>query len=240
VPPPERRGERLVSVLAVVYLIFNEGHLATTGDEWVRPEMCLEALRLGRMLAELMPAEPEVHGLVALMEIQASRLAARVDPDGQPVPLLEQNRGRWDQLLIRRGFAALLRARQLGRPAGPYVLQAAIAACHARARTATDTDWAAIRALYSTLATVAPSPVVTLNHAVAVAMVDGPDAGLRIVDELAAQPLLATYHLLPVVRGDLLARVGRTEEARRELRRAADLATNTGERALLRARAEAL
>jgi RNA polymerase sigma factor (sigma-70 family) len=240
VPPPEQRGERLVSVLAVVYLIFNEGHLATTGDEWVRPEMCLEALRLGRMLAELVPAEPEVHGLVALMEIQASRLAARVDPDGQPVPLLEQNRGRWDQLLIRRGFVALLRARQLGQPTGPYVLQAAIAACHARARTAADTDWAAIRALYSTLATVAPSPVVTLNHAVAVAMVDGPDAGLRIVDELAAQPLLATYHLLPAVRGDLLAKVGRTDEARRELRRAADLATNTGERALLRSRADAL
>jgi predicted RNA polymerase sigma factor len=174
------------------------------------------------------------------MELQASRLPARVDADGQPVPLLEQNRGRWDQLLIRRGFAALLRARELGQPAGPYVLQAAIAACHARARTAADTDWPAIGALYSTLAGVAPSPVVTLNRAVAVAMVDGPAAGLRIVDELAERPALATYHLLPAVRGDLLARLGRTGEAQHELRRAADLATNAGERALLRSRADAL
>jgi RNA polymerase sigma factor (sigma-70 family) len=200
VPPPDERVDRLASVLEVVYLIFNEGHSATAGDEWVRPELCLEALRLGRMLAELTPDEPEVHGLVALMEIQASRLRARVDEGGHPIPLLEQNRGRWDRLLIARGFAALLRARALDRPYGRYVLQAAIAACHARAGEAGDTDWPTIVALYETLARVAPSPVVALNHAVAVSMASGPEAGLRLVDDLTAQPALAAYHLLPAVR----------------------------------------
>jgi predicted RNA polymerase sigma factor len=240
VPEPAERVARLSSVLEVVYLIFNEGHSATSGDEWVRPDMCLEALRLGRMLAALAPTEPEVHGLVALMEIQASRLRARTDADGRPVPLPEQNRGRWDQLLIRRGFAALLRARELEQPPGPYVLQAAIAACHARAHTAEETDWAAIVALYNALQAIAPSPVVALNRAVAVAMTDGPAAGLRLVDELAGAPVLATYHLVPAVRGDLLARLGRAAEAQRELRRAADLTANARERALLRERASAL
>jgi predicted RNA polymerase sigma factor len=238
VPPPPERADRLASVLEVVYLIFNEGYTATAGDDWLRPELCHEALRLGRMLAELAPTEPEVHGLVALLEIQASRLRARLDPDGDPVPLLEQNRGRWDQLLIRRGFTALLRARQLAGPPGPYLLQAAIAACHARARSAEETDWAAIVALYDTLVRLAPSPVVELNRAVAVGMAAGPAAGLAVVDELTGQPALRGYHLLPTVRGDLLARLGRRAEARAEFLRAAQLAGNARERAVLARRAE--
>jgi predicted RNA polymerase sigma factor len=238
VPPPERRAERLASVLEVVYLIFNEGYSATAGDEWLRPELCWEALRLGRILAELAPAEPEVHGLVALMEIQASRERARTDEHGDPVPLLEQNRGRWDHLLIQRGFAALLRARDLGRPFGPYVLQAAIASCHAQARSAEETDWQRIATLYETLARIAPSPVVELNRAVAVGMAFGPEEGLRIVDALASEPALRNYHLLPTVRGDLLARLGRTQAAREEFARAARLTTNERERGVLRRRAE--
>jgi RNA polymerase sigma factor (sigma-70 family) len=237
VPPPDERPARLASVLEVVYLVFNEGYTATAGDDWLRPDLCHEALRLGRMLAELAPGEPEVHGLVALMEIQSSRLRARVDAAGEPVPLPAQNRGRWDQLLIRRGFAALLRARALDQPPGPYVLQAAIAACHARAGVAEETDWLTIATLYGTLARVAPSPVVELNRAVAVGMAFGPDAGLRVVDAVAATPSLRSYHLLPAVRGDLLARLGRDEEARAEFARAARLARNARERAVLERRA---
>ena len=239
VPPQHERGDRLASVLEVVYLIFNEGYSATAGDEWLRPELCQEALRLGRMLAELAPAEPEVHGLVALMEIQASRLRARVDPNGRPIPLLEQNRGRWDQLLIRRGFTALLRAGKLDRPYGPYVLQAAIAACHAGAHSARETDWDRIATLYETLIHLAPSPVAELNRAVAVAMASGPAAGLRIVDGLADQPALRGYHLLPTVRGDLLAKLGRMGEARAEFERAAELTGNAREREVLQRRADA-
>jgi RNA polymerase sigma factor (sigma-70 family) len=240
VPAPVDRPARLGSVLEVLYLIFNEGHSATTGDEWVRPEMCFEALRLGRMLAELASDEPEVHGLVALMEIQASRLRARVDASGRPVPLAEQNRGRWDQLLIRRGFAALLRARALDRPFGPYVLQAAIAACHARAGTPEATDWPSIVALYEQLDRVAPSPVLTVNHAVALAMTTGPASGLRLLDGVSEVPAMATYHLLPAVRGDLLARLGRRDEARHEFERAAALTANARERAVLVERARSL
>jgi predicted RNA polymerase sigma factor len=236
VPPPAERQARLASVLEVLYLIFNEGYSAMAGDDWMRPALCNEALRLGRVLAGLMPAEPEVHGLVALMEIQASRMRARLSPDGLPVPLLEQNRGRWDQLLIRRGFAALLRAQSASEP-GPYVLQAAIAACHAQARTASQTDWAAIAALYDRLALVAPSPVVELNRAVAIAMADGPARGLEIVDRLAAEPALAGYHHLPSVRADLLARLGRHDEAAAEFRRAAELTRNVPERTMLLNRA---
>ncbi len=235
VPPPAERQARLASVLEVLYLIFNEGYSAMAGDDWMRPALCHEALRLGRVLAGLMPDEPEVHGLVALMEIQASRMRARLSQDGLPVPLLEQNRGRWDQLLIRRGFAALLRA-QSASP-GPYVLQAAIAACHARARTASETDWGAIAALYDRLAMAAPSPVVELNRAVAVAMAEGPERGLEIVDQLAAAPALAGYHHLPSVRGDLLARLGRHDEAAAEFRRAAELTRNVPERTVLLRRA---
>jgi predicted RNA polymerase sigma factor len=237
VPPPAERPARLASVLEVLYLVFNEGYSAMAGDDWMRPALCTEALRLGRVLAGLMPAEPEVRGLVALMEIQASRIPARLGPDGLPVPLLEQNRGRWDQLLIRRGFTALLRAERLGGPPGPYVLQAAIAACHARARTAADTDWAKIAALYQALAVLAPSPVVELNRAVAVAMADGPERGLAIIDGLAAEPALAGYHHLPSVRGDLLARLGRHDEAAAEFRRAATLTQNIPERTVLLQRA---
>jgi RNA polymerase sigma factor (sigma-70 family) len=238
VPPPADRPPRLASVLEVLYLTFNEGYSAMAGDDWMRPALCDEALRLGRVLAELMPAEAEVHGLVALMEIQASRLRARLDADGLPVPLLEQNRGRWDQLLIRRGFAALLRAEKLGvRPPGPYLLQAAIAACHARAHDPADTDWSQIAALYQALAVVAPSPVVELNRAVAVAMTSGPADALGIVDTLAAQPDLASYHHLPSVRGDLLARLGRYQEAGGEFRRAAALTRNLPERTILLRRA---
>ena len=237
VPPPADRPARLASVLEVLYLVFNEGYSAMAGDDWMRPALCTEALRLGRMLAELMPAEPEVHGLVALMEIQASRIQARLTPAGLPVPLLEQNRGRWDQLLIRRGFTALLQAERLGGPPGRYVLQAAIAACHARAHTAAETDWERIATLYQALAALAPSPVVELNRAVAVAMADSPGRGLEIVDGLAAEPALAGYHHLPSVRGDLLTRLGRYEEAASEFRRAASLTKNIPERAVLLQRA---
>jgi RNA polymerase sigma factor (sigma-70 family) len=239
VPPAPERAERLASVLEVVYLVFNEGYSATVGDDLLRPELCGEALRLGRMLAELAPDEPEVHGLVALMEIQASRFRARVDPTGRPVTLTEQNRGLWDQLLIRRGFTALLRARNLNRPVGPYVLQAAIAACHAQARRAEDTDWGQIATLYETLLHLAPSPVVQLNHAVAVSMTRGPEAGLSVVDELTGHPALREYHLLPAVRGDLLAKLGRMDEARVEFERAAQLTRNAPEREVLLARAYA-
>jgi RNA polymerase sigma factor (sigma-70 family) len=239
IPPPAQRAERLASVLEVIYLIFNEGYTATTGDDWMRPELCHEALRLGRILAELAPTEPEVHGLVALMEIQASRTRARLDPAREPVPLLEQDRGRWDQLLIRRGYAALLRAERIGRPVGPYVLQAAIAACHAQARTAADTDWARIASLYQTLVRLTPTPVVELNRAVAVAMSEGPARALEIVDTLIAEPAMRDYHLLPSVRADLLARLDRIEEARAEFERAASLARNTRERAVLLERAAA-
>jgi predicted RNA polymerase sigma factor len=224
-------------VLQVIYLVFNEGYAATAGDDWLRPQLCAEALRLGRILAELMPAEPEVHGLVALMEVQASRSSARVGPLGQPVLLFDQDRARWDQLLIRRGLAALARAEASGGALGPYALQAAIAACHARAGTPAETDWARIVALYDALAQVAPSPIVELNRAVAVAMAFGPAAGLALVDALAAEPSLKAYHLLPGVRGDLLAKLGRLDEARTEFERAASLTRNARERQLLLERA---
>jgi RNA polymerase sigma factor (sigma-70 family) len=217
VPREAERAARLASVLEVIYLIFNEGYAATSGDDWIRPELCEDALRLGRILAGLMPNEPEVHGLVALMEIQASRLKARTGPSGEPVLLLDQDRGRWDQLMIRRGLAALERAEKLGGALGPYALQAAIAACHAQARTPEDTDWARIAALYNALAGITPSPIVELNRAVAVAMAFGPDAGLAIVDALKSEPTLAGYHLLPSVRGDLLLKLGRGDEARAEI-----------------------
>ena len=239
VPGVAERGERLSSVLEVIYLVFNEGYSATSGEHWVRPTLCEDALRLGRILAELAPGEPEVHGLVALMEIQASRLSARVGPDGEAILLLDQNRARWDQLLIRRGLAALARAEALGGALGPYALQAAIAACHARAISASDTDWRRIAALYDALATLVPSPVVELNRAVAVAMAFGPDEGLAIVDELVAARTLKDYHLLPSVRGDLLAKLGRSAEACVEFKRAADLTRNERERKLLLARAAA-
>lgn len=239
VPRGDDFAARLSSVLAVVYLIFNEGYSATAGDDWVRPALCEDALRLGRILAGLVPDEPEVHGLVALMEIQASRLRARVGPGGEPILLLDQDRARWDHLLIRRGFAALERAESLGGALGPYALQAAIAACHARARTAEETNWPRIAALYAALAQLAPSPVVELNRAVALAMAFGPAAGLQLVDELASEPSLRNYHLLPSVRGDLLAKLGRTEEARAEFERAASLTQNARERQLLLDRAAA-
>jgi len=229
---------RLSSVLEVIYLIFNEGYSATSGDDWVRPALCQEALRLGRILAELVPGESEVHGLVALMEIQASRLGARVGPDGAPVLLLDQDRRRWDRLLIRRGLAALERAERLGGPFGPYVLQAAIAACHARAAAPDETDWKRIVALYEALLEIEPSPVVELNRAVAVSMAYGPQPALALVDELAAHPALKSYHLLPSVRGDLLWKLGRLGEAREEFERAAALTQNVRERSLLLARAE--
>jgi predicted RNA polymerase sigma factor len=237
VPRGAERAERLASVLGVLYLVFNEGYTATAGGDWIRPQLCEEALRLGRVLAGLAPEEPEVHGLVALMEIQASRLKARVGPDGAPILLLDQDRARWDQLLIRRGLAALARAEALGGPPGPYLLQAAIAACHARPRQAADTDWARIAALYEGLAQVTPSPVVELNRAVAVAMANGPAAGLALVDRLAAEPALRAYHLLPSVRGDLLEKLGRGKEARAEFERAASLTRNARERQLLLDRA---
>jgi RNA polymerase sigma factor (sigma-70 family) len=237
VPEGPELADRLSSVLEVIYLVFNEGYSATAGDDWMRPALCEEALRLGRVLAELVPQEPEAHGLVALMEIQASRSAARTGPDGEPVLLLDQDRSRWDQLLIHRGLAALERAEKLGGALGPYALQAAIAACHARARTARETDWERIAALYEALAHLAPSPVVELNRAVALAMAYGPAAGLELVDELAAEPSLRTYHLLPSVRGDLLAKLGRLAEAREEFERAAALTRNERERTLLLARA---
>jgi RNA polymerase sigma factor (sigma-70 family) len=232
-------GERLASVLEVIYLVFNEGYTATAGEDWMRPALCDEALRLGRMLAGLAPGHSEVHGLVALMELQASRAAARVDAQGRPVLLLEQDRGRWDRLLIRRGLAALERAESLGGALGRYALQAAIAACHARAPTGDETDWKRIAALYDALAQVAPSPVVELNRAVAIGMAFGPAAGLEIIDQLVDDKSLRNYQWLPSVRGDLLAKLGRNDEARAEFERAAALAGNTRERELLQARARA-
>jgi RNA polymerase sigma factor (sigma-70 family) len=240
VPIGEERTARLSSVLEVIYLMFNEGYSATSGDDWMRPALCQEALRLGRVLAELVPNETEVHGLVALMEIQASRLRARLGPEGEPIPLLEQNRGRWDQLLIQRGFAALIRADGLGGALGPYRLQAAIAACHAQARDAANTDWERIAALYDALAQLLPSPVVELNRAVAVGMAFGPRAGLEIVDALTSEPSLQSYHLLPSVRGDLLAKLGRFHEASEEFARAAALTRNARERESLLQRAAAM
>jgi RNA polymerase sigma factor (sigma-70 family) len=236
VPGPDELAARLASVLEVLYLTFNEGYSATAGDHWMRPALCEDALRLGRILAELLPAEPEVHGLVALMEIQASRSPARVGPAGEPVLLLDQDRSHWDRVLIRRGLAALERAERLGAGLGPYGLQAAIAACHVRATVPEDTDWVRIAALYDALAQLAPSPVVELNRAVALAMAFGPAAGLELVDALSSEPSLASYHLLPSVRGDLLARLGRFDEARVELERAAALTRNGRERELLLAR----
>ena len=239
VPRGADRDARLSSVLEVIYLVFNEGYSATAGDDWIRPQMCEEALRLGRILAELARDEPEVHGLVALMEIQASRLKARVGPSGEPILLLDQDRARWDRLLIRRGLKALERAEGLGGVRGPYVLQAAIAACHARARTGGETEWARIVGLYGALAELAPSPVVELNRAVARGMLLGPAAGLEIVDALASEPSLKSYHLLPSVRGDLLKKLGRFHEARAEFERAAALTRNERERRLLLDRAAA-
>jgi RNA polymerase sigma-70 factor (ECF subfamily) len=243
VPQGKELAERLSSVLAVIYLIFNEGYTATAGDEWIRPQLCNEALRLGRILAGLVPGEPEVHGLIALMEIQASRLPARIGPSGEPVLLLDQNRARWDRLLIRRGLAALGRAeaacRKRGEAAGPYALQAAIAACHARAPAAEETDWARIVGLYGALSDRSPSPIVDLNRAVALAMLFGPEAGLQIVDALALEPVLKGYHLLPSVRGDLLKKLGRHAEARSEFEHAAAMTQNERERKLLLDRAAA-
>jgi len=239
VPRGAELAARLSSVLEVLYLIFNEGYAATAGEDWMRPALCEDALRLGRVLAQLVPREPEVHGLVALMEIQASRAHARLRPTGEPVRLSDQDRARWDRLLIRRGLAALERAEQLGGALGPYALQAAIAACHARAKTFAETDWARIAALYDALAQLAPSPVVELNRAVAVGMAFGPEAGLELADALRAEPSLKTYHLLPSVRGDLLEKLGRSAEARAEFERAAALTRNARERELLLARAAA-
>jgi RNA polymerase sigma factor (sigma-70 family) len=239
VPRGVELAERLVSVLEVIYLIFNEGYTATAGSDWMRPQLCEEALRLGRILVGLAPREAEAHGLVALMELQASRVHARTGPNGEPVLLLDQNRGRWDQLLIRRGLKALELAEKLAQSPGGYTLQAAIAACHARARVADETDWRRIAALYAELAAVVPSPVVELNRAVAVGMAQGPAAGLEIVDTLISEPALRSYHLLPTVRGDLLAKLGRGDEARAEFERAATLTRNTRERDLLLERAAA-
>ncbi len=239
VPGPEERAARLSSVLEVIYIVFNEGYSATAGEEWLRPALEAEALRLGRILAALAPNEPEVHGLVALMEIQASRSRARVTPSGEPILLLDQDRGRWDYVLIGRGLAALERAEQLGGRLGPYTLQAAIAACHARARTPEQTDWQRIVALYDALAELSPSPVVELNRAVALGMAFGPAAGLELVDQLTDEPALESYHLLPSVRGDLLEKLGRLDEAREEFERAASLTQNAPERKLLLERAAA-
>ena len=237
VPRRDDRAARLSSVLEVIYLVFNEGYSATAGDDWARPELCNDALRLARILAELAPQEPEVHGLVALLEIQASRLHARIGPSGEPILLLDQDRARWDQLLVRRGLAALERAAALGGSLGPYALQAAIAACHARARTPEETDWTRITALYDALAQLTPSPIVELNRAVAYAMAFGPAAGLEIADPLTSEPALDGYHLLPAVRGDFLAKLGRLAEARAEFERAAALTRNSRERTLLLERA---
>jgi RNA polymerase sigma-70 factor, ECF subfamily len=239
IPRHEELSDRLASVLEVIYLVFNEGYSATAGEDWMRPALCEEALRLGRILAELAPHESEVHGLVALMEIQASRLRARLGTSGEPLRLMDQDRVRWDHLLIQRGLIALARGETLGESRGPYLLQGAIAACHARAATAADTDWVYITALYDELARVSPTPVVQLNRAVAVAMAYGPAAGLALADQLAAQGALSSYHLLPSVRGDLLARLGRFAEARSEFERAADLTRNGPESRLLRDRAAA-
>ncbi|TCO38201.1 RNA polymerase sigma factor [Dokdonella fugitiva] len=239
VPRGPELAERLAAVLEVIYLVFNEGYSATAGDDWMRPALCEDALRLGRVLQGLMPEQAEVHGLVALMEIQASRSRARIGPNGEPILLLEQNRTLWDRLAIQRGLAALARADKLGGALGPYALQAAIAACHARARVADETDWARIASLYAVLAGVTPSPVVELNRAVAVAMASGPAEGLAIVDALAGESLLQNYHLLPSVRGDFLAKLGRHAEARGEFERAASLTRNERERAMLLSRAAA-
>jgi predicted RNA polymerase sigma factor len=238
VPAGPELQARLPDVLEVVYLIFNEGYAASSGERWVRTELCEEALRLGRILAALAPREPEAHGLIALLEIQASRLAARLGPDGEPVLLLDQDRSRWDPLLIVRGLAALRRAEELPAPLGPYGLQAAIAACHARARAAAETDWVRIAALYEALAALSPSPIVELNRAVAVGMAFGPETGLALLESVAEDPALREYHLLPSVRGDLLSKLGREEEAVVEFRRAASLTDNASERRLLLARAE--
>ena len=240
VPARAELAARLSSVLEVIYLVFNEGYSATAGEDWVRPALCDDALRLGRILAELAPEEAEVHGLVALMEIQASRIRARVDATGEPILLLQQDRGRWDRLLITRGLAALERAEGLGGVYGPYALQAAIAACHARARAAEETDWTRIVALYDALAQLMPSPVVELNRGVALSMAFGPAAGLEVIDALRSDPALESYHLLPSVRGDLLAKLGRLEEARAELKRAAGLTRNVRERQLLLKKIETL
>ncbi len=239
VPRGAELAARLSSVLEVVYLVFNEGYSATAGDDWMRPALCADALRLGRILAELVPKEPEVHGLVALMEIQASRSRARTGPSGEPVLLLDQDRARWDHVLVRRGLVALERAEALGGARGPYALQAAIAACHARTRTPAETDWARIAELYEALVRLTPSPVIELNRAVAVAMAFGPAAGLELVDALTSEPTLRSYHLLPSVRGDLLAKLGRFDEARAECERAASLTRNARERELLLERAAA-
>ena len=239
VPDAAERPARLSSVLEVIYLIFNEGYSATAGEDWMRPALCHDALRLGRILAQISSEEPEVHGLVALMEIQASRLSSRVDTEGTPILLLDQNRVLWDRQLINRGLAALARAVELGGADGPYALQAAIAACHASAFRAEDTDWPRIASLYAVLSRVAPSPIVQLNRAVAVSMADGAQAGLDLVDELALEPTLRSYHLLPSVRADLLVKVGRPEEARAEFERAADLTNNERERELSLQRARA-
>ncbi|HEX5507026.1 MAG TPA: RNA polymerase sigma factor [Pseudolabrys sp.] len=240
IPRGEERAKRLPSVLEVIYLVFNEGYSATSGDDWMRPQLCEEAMRLGRILAELTPQDAEVHGIVALMEIQASRFGARTGPDGEPILLLDQNRARWDHLLIRRGLAAIERVEALGAVRGPYVLQAAIAACHARARTAAETDWALIAGLYRELAAIMPSPVVALNRAVALSMAFGPKAGLELADTLLGEKSLEDYHLLPAVRGDLLEKLGRLEEARSEFERAAALTRNKRERTLLLGRAAAI
>lgn len=237
VPAGEELKERMSAVLEVIYLMFNEGYSATSGEHWIRPLLCQEALRLGRILAEIAPHEPEVHGLVALMEIQASRLKTRVNAKGEPILLMDQNRAKWDQLLIRRGLAALERSRKLGRPSGPYSLQAAISACHAQARSEAETDWIRIAALYEALARSTPSLIVELNRAVAISMAFGPAFGLQIVDELNTEPSLKGYHLLPSVRGDLLAKLGRHDEARTEFERAASVTRNTRERELLLRRA---
>jgi predicted RNA polymerase sigma factor len=237
VPRGPELAKRLSTVLEVIYLVFNEGYSATAGDDWMRPGLCDEALRLGRILAELMPGEPEVHGLVALMEIQASRSRARMGAGGEPVLLMDQDRARWDHMLIRRGLAALRRAEAIEGPLGPYTLQAEIAACHARARTAAETDWEKIAALYDALAELLPSPVVELNRAVAVSMAFGPNAGLELIDALAAEPSLRGYHLLPSARGDLLAKLGRHAEARSEFEKAAALTRNAREKKLLLDRA---
>ena len=240
VPGPDELAERLSSVLEVIYLVFNEGYSATAGDDWMRPELVQDALRLGRILAELVPDEPEVHGLVALMEIQASRLRARTGPGGEPILLLDQERARWDWVLVNRGLKALDRADALGGEPGPYALQGAIAACHARARRPQDTDWPRIATLYTSLAGLTGSPIVELNRAVALAQAFGPETGLELVDELASEPSLEDYHLLPSVRGDLLAKLGRLGEARAELERAAALTRNLQERELLFERARTL
>jgi predicted RNA polymerase sigma factor len=243
VPFEAPRGEeltaRISSVLEVIYLVFNEGYAATAGEDWVRPALCEDALRLGRILAELTPRESEVHGLVALMELQASRVRARIGPSGEPILLLDQDRARWDHVLVGRGLRALERAGSLGGALGPYALQAAIAACHARAKAAAETDWPRIAALYDTLGRIAPSPIVELNRAVAHGMAFGPAAGLTLVDALTSEPSLQGYHLLPSVRGDLLTKLGRIEEARGEFSRAASLTRNERERRLLLGRAEA-